>query len=100
MSFPKFTFKKYRPTGCYASFEKGFTDIKIKKKQVGIIWEREGGKWQIRFTVNREPTKEKPAPFKWIFVIEKFNSEKEAREWIQNNTDIIHTHLDLHYLEN
>ena len=81
---PKLTFKKTIKQGMYKSFERDYTYIKLNKKQIGSIQEsREDGKYYIRFAVRKEPTKEDPAPFKWITLKESFFSEKEAREKVK-----------------
>ena len=95
---PKFTFKKNKNTGPYASFQREQTDIKLKKKQVGTIDETNGGNWIVRFAIKREPTEENPAPFKWIRVKPTFPSEELARDWIKDNSAQIQQ-LNLHSFE-
>jgi len=98
----KFTFKKYRHTGRYGSFELDQTIIKLKKKEVGYIAEKKhlGYKYQISFAIKKEPTKEKPAPFKWITLKYIYETEKEAREFINANTEKIMKQFDLYQFEN
>lgn len=94
-----FTFKKHKATGRYASFEKEYSDIKLKKKVVGTIHEIEGGKRKVRFMVKKQPTKEEPAPFLWITVTKTFYDEEEARTWCKQNIKLIQEKLDLYQFE-
>ena len=97
----KFTFKKSVPEGRYRSFELGSTDIKLSKKIVGMINERRlDYKWTISFAVKNEKTEQDPAGFKWKRLVVPFDSEKEARKFIQEKTEEIIAKFDLHSFEN
>ena len=93
---PKLTFKKTIKQGMYKSFERDHTYIKLNKKQIGSIQEsREDGKYYIGVAVKKEPTKESPAPFKYITLKGSLFSEKEAREKVKELENKI-LELDLH----
>jgi len=93
----KFTFKKWVPEGRYRSFETGSTDIKLNKKIVGQIAERRlDYKWTISFAVKKEKTSNDPAGFTWKKMIIPFDSEPEARKFIQERTEEIIAKFDLY----
>ncbi len=96
MSKPTFTFKKMIHTGRYKGFEKDFTDIKLKRKIVGYIREVEFRKYKISFAVKKEPTKEDPAPFRWVRLVIQFKTEKEAREFLKERAEDIINKYDLY----
>ena len=95
----KFTFKKYVPVGRYKSFELDQTDIKLNKKVIGTINQQRGEGYKISFAIKISPTKEKPAPFKWVRAKKIFGSEKEARQFVIENNEKIQTTLDLYSFE-
>jgi len=99
-----FTFKKHIPEGRYRSFELDHTDIKRNKKVVGFIGESRKGLWEeryrIHFQIKKEITKEEPAPFRWIELKKRCNTEKEAREFIKKNSEEIQILYDLYEQEN
>jgi hypothetical protein len=91
----KFTFKKQpRETGL-ASVGNPYpdTDIKLNKKIVGQIvapnWASKDGLWYIRLTRKKE------GGWLWVQIKQKFESEPEAREWLQTNAEKVIA-LDLH----
>jgi len=97
---PNFTFKKIKHEGRYASFERDQTTIKFQKKECGYMTEdRLGVEWVIRFAIKKEKTKEDPAPFRWIRLKARFNTEKEVREWLKNVKDKIFERYDLYFFE-
>ena len=97
----KFTFKKYQPEGQYRSFELGSTDIKLKRKVVGQIAERRSNyKWYVSFAVKKEATSQSPAEFKWETLIVPFDSEAEARSFLNEKIEKIIEKYDLYSFDN
>jgi len=97
----RFTFKKTIHEGRYRSFEQDHTTIKLNKKEVGYIQqERETGLYRISLAIKREKTEENPAPFRWIHLKKKCNSEKEARELIKKGETEIQRIYDLYQFDN
>ena len=88
----KFTFKKQpRETGL-ASVGNPHpdTDIKHNKKLVGYIsspnWSSPDNKWRIRLTVKKsEPDDNPNCDWKWIVLKKTFDTEPEAREFLNAN---------------
>lgn len=99
----QFTFKDNNPTGRYRSFERMFSDIKLKKKKCGTINEHEGfDNWSISFQIKKSPetiTKQQPAPFKWVTLKYKPKNLKDAKEFLKTNTERILKTLDLYFDE-
>lgn len=84
----KFTFKKQRKEGTYRAFQRDMTDIKLKKKVCGHIYEKENGKYKIQIAVEKEDvwrSKNPNCTWKWIFFIEHFENEEAARNAIQKH---------------
>jgi hypothetical protein len=107
---PKLTFKKHIPTGRFRSFEPEVHDVKLKGQLIGHISEissRLGevvdsddfGKFRISLKIKKEVTEENPAAFKWIFFKKRFESAKEAREWLNEHTDSIVSKYDIYQFE-
>jgi len=92
----KFAFKKMKKEGRFRSFQKDVTDIKINKKVVGHITENDDFLYSVSFSVKKQPTKSDPATFKWVVLKKKFESEKEARDYIQNCIERIVSQLDIY----
>jgi hypothetical protein len=81
----KFTFKTEKPTGRYRSFYRKNHDIKIKKKKVGSIVDRE---WKIRLMVLKSDINEDGNPnceWKWITLKKESASLQEAKDWLNVN---------------
>jgi len=95
----KFTFRKEIFEGRYQSFERDHTTIKLNKKEVGYIGESDWNKYVIRFAIKKDITKKDPAEFKWVSLKQTFENEKDAREYIKKNNDIIQNKLDLYYFD-
>lgn len=91
----KFTFKKCIKTGRYRSFENDSIDIKVKGRVCGNIAELShfspnSGKYRIGFMVERQPTEQDPAPFKWVWIKKLFDTENEARSFVtEKGNDVI-----------
>jgi|WetSurSiteA1Bulk_404760.scaffolds.fasta_scaffold59753_2 hypothetical protein len=82
-----FTFKKHEKTGRFGWVQKDFTDIKLNKKKVGLIQELEGKSYRIGFMITKTPTKDYPADFEWTYIKQRFDSEQNAKKWIENNSE-------------
>ena len=89
-----FTFKTEKPTGRYSSFFPTTVYIKLKKKEVGTIYENTS----IRLMICKEPTTADPAPFYWITLAKKSESVEAAKEFLNANFDAIIKKYDLHSL--
>jgi hypothetical protein len=100
-----FTYKKDKPaTGLRAvGYSTPSTAIKLRGKEVGTIvapsWQTKDHKWGVRIAVEKEPTKEEPASFRWIQFKIRFDSEPEARGWLQANAHHIQRMFVLHQFE-
>ena len=100
----KFTFKKDKlPSGRYRSFDLARqTYIRLNGKECGMFAYDEsfGDKTVvfIRFKIKREVTPEWSCRWEWTTLEHKPESEKEAREYVNNNIDRILSSFDL-YLE-
>lgn len=85
----KFTFKKDKAETGLAAVGNSHpdTNIKVSGLVVGYIaapnWRTESNHWKVRLAIAKERTKEDPAPFKWITLKKRFDSEPEAREFIK-----------------
>jgi hypothetical protein len=90
------SFKKHKHEGRYRSFEKDFSDIKLDKKVIGHIQEVNWNIYQIGFAKIKEKTNDDPAPFKWVWIKQKFNSEKEARMWVNANFEAVKEQINLY----
>ncbi len=97
-SLPKLSFKKHpKNTGLYAvGNPESNVDIKVDGIECGSImapsWQTKDNKWEIRLMVMKEnfmPSPEEPSNWKNIFFKTKFDSEKDAREWLKQNWEII-----------
>ena len=96
----KFTFKKYIATGLYKSFELKHTDIKLGGLEVGAIdQQKDSYKYKISFAIKKERTIKEPAPFKWISLKVRFETEKEARVFIKRHEIEIQEKYDLYQFE-
>ena len=99
---PKFTFKKQpRETGLRAvGSPHPDVDIKINKKIVGYIaapnWMSKKHCWRVRFSVEKEPNKENPCPWRWYTLAKEFDSEESARLWVKENASDIVEKLSLY----
>lgn len=84
----KFTFKKDKSETGLAAIgnHNPHTSIKVNGLVVGDIappnWRTESNQWKIRFTVATKPTESDPAPFRWITLTKRFDTEPEARAYI------------------
>lgn len=83
----KISFKKYpRSSGLMGVGEAPITEVKLNGKHWGQITGPGAfteNNWRIQLAYQVEPTKEKPAPFAWYPFKQRFQEEKEAREWLQ-----------------
>lgn len=105
MSKPaKFTFKKHpRETGL-AGVANPYrpTDIKLNKKVIGEIFPpsllAKDSYWSIRFTVDEEDPNTL-RKFKWILLKARFNSEAEARVFLQDKCVMLCSMYKFHHIE-
>lgn len=95
----KFTFKKEPPFTGLMSVGNPHQSVEVKhrKKIVGMIhapnWETKDRKWGVSFMVKRGDNN-----FDRRRVKRRFETETEARQWIQENAEKIHA-LNLYYME-
>jgi len=91
----KFTFKTVKPTGRYHSFEPSEHVIKVDGKEVGSIADDNS---RIRLMVRKDPTKEDPAPFRWVLLKYRPESLADAKEFLNRNAETIQSTFDLYSL--
>lgn len=100
----KFTFKTERPTGSYSSFFPSQHDIKLKKKKVGMISDRQSkNPWQIRLMIEKDEKHDDGNPncsWMWISLRKQSNTLQEAKDFLNENIDNILKLYNLHYLDN
>jgi len=103
----KVTFKKHEALRGLMAIGYPYTssDMKINKKVFGSIyapnWTTPDNKWTIAFMVKNgkyDPS-EGGADWIWLRIKKKFDSESEAKQWIQNNIDYIVLRYEIHFLE-
>jgi hypothetical protein len=82
------------------------TIIKIDGKDVGRIappsWSSQSKQWIIRLTVNKKDINEDGnpnCPWKWVEIVNRFDTEESAREYLKENKDKIFGNLDLYFFE-
>lgn len=98
----KFTFKRdKRDTGLMSITQIPGTTIKIKGKFVGRINgpNRERNGWRISFMIVVVPTKEKPAPFRWIMLGKQFATEGLARMYLDDHYETVIKQWELYHAE-
>lgn len=84
------TYRKVIHVGKWKSFEREEHKILLNKLQIGSICQRrEDGLFEVCMTVKKEPTKEAPAPFKWVRFKKVHTSAEEARAWFSANWPMI-----------
>lgn len=88
----RFTFKKEpRETGLSGvACPYPNTRIKLGGKLVGTIyapdWTTKDNKWSVQFMIQYEAGSTAPCEFRWATLKKRFDSEPEAREYVQANT--------------
>lgn len=98
----KFTFKKEpRETGLASvGHPNQDVQIKLKKKQVGYIvspnWTTQDNKWGVRFMIKDANVK---CGWRWVSLKARFDSEDEARDFIQTHAEAIFRKHELYHLE-
>lgn len=99
-----FTFKKAIKSGKYGSFNPDYTDIKFLKKVCGsIVEDRNSGKYYIIMMVEKtDKITDDNSNCSWknIRFKVRFESEKEAREWLNENIKLIFDSYTLHFNQN
>ena len=96
----KATFKTIKPTGKFRSFEKDQIQIKINKKEIGNI--TQSLPFTIRLMVFKSDINEDGNPnctWKWIKLIKESQTIKEAKHFVENNTERIIQKYKLRYIE-
>ena len=92
----KFTFKNRPRLAGLAAVGGGTPSIDIKYAgiKVGYIcfnnsWGSRGGGITIHLMLPKEPTEEKPCPWRWGYVKHKFVSADEAKKYLNDNFEKI-----------
>jgi len=96
----KFTFKTTKPTGKYRSFYSDHHYIKIRKKECGNIDNKPPHR--IRLMIIKENINENRNPnckWKWISMKRESKTLQEAKDFLNNNIDIILAKYELHFLD-
>jgi hypothetical protein len=90
----KVTFKKQpKMTGIAAiGYPYQSVDIKLNGKIFGIInspnWQTIDNTWSVGIMVYKtEPDKNPNCDWKWLYFSKKFNTEDEAREFVESNIE-------------
>ena len=96
----KFTYRRQpRETGLRGIVEpRPKTDIKLNKLIVGYInppSRYNGDKWNITIAVKTEGQ----CPFRWAQFKTKFDSEEEARKWLDGHAESVISKYDLYQFE-
>lgn len=97
----KFTFKKYVPTGRWASFELDSAEIKLNKVVVGSISESKDGGYSIGFMVVKDDIMEDGNPnckWKWVWLKYKGKNYNDAKSYVTCFNDEIQKKFNL-YIE-
>lgn len=100
----RFTFRKGpRPTGLGAiASPNADTSIKLEGMIVGKIYgpSRFGyDKWRVSLMVKKPATEDEPADFRWALLKAAFDTEAEARAWVQTNEDALRAKYELYQSE-
>ena len=79
-------------------------DIKVNKKEVGIIsapnWQTKDNNWRVRLTVKKQESDDNPnRDWKWVSVKKTFENEESARQWVKDNLKTLSMKYELHYFE-
>jgi hypothetical protein len=95
--------RQEKPTGLAAvACSYAHVDVKIGRAVVGILVPPSarslGGQdqWCCRLMVRRQPTPQDPAPFKWVTLRARKNTENEMRAWLGCVWTEIRTMYDLY----
>lgn len=95
----KFTFKTEKPTGPYSSFFASSHYIKLNKKLVGLITDKE---WKIRLRIYKDENHTDDNPnceWKWITLVRVSSSLQEAKQFLNDNFDAITEKYNLYSSE-
>ena len=91
----KLTFKKHKETGLAAIAAGVYTEIKHKRKMIGII----SGDTIMRPDITIQIAFKKGNSWELAFLNRKFKTEEEAKKFIQENIEKISQTYELHYFE-
>ena len=95
-----FTFKKEPREGKWGWLQKKNIYIKLNQKKVGDIFEEtHGGVWGITFFIKKEPIKEKPADFKHVTLVKRFETSEDAKIFLNEKFNTIINEFDLYQFE-
>lgn len=90
----KLTFKTEKSTGRYRSFFPDTHYIKLDKKECGQITDT--APHSIMLSIQKECTKEDPAPFKNVYLKKKFDSVQAAKDFLIEKIDAINLQYSLY----
>jgi len=85
----KFTFKRdERWTGLASVGQRRGADVKLKGRVIGRIDQKyDSTTYRVRFMFKRTPTADRPAPFEWQSLTRTFESEEQARVYLNERVD-------------
>lgn len=96
----KFTFKTTRPTGSYAWLHKPYHDVLLNKNKVGAI--EPDKPHQIRLMIMKADINEDGnpnCPWKWIGLKKESESLDGAKEFLNENIEVILTKYKIRIYE-
>lgn len=100
--YNKFTFKMNIETGKYASFHPKSCQIKLNKKECGLIVEdshfsktNDGFCVSIYFSKKREITPDNPAPFQNVRIKKRFHNINDAKIYLNENYKKIQSEINI-----
>jgi hypothetical protein len=102
------TFKKQpKETGLMGiGYPYSNVDIKWNKKIIGYIyaptWKTKDNKWGVRFSVKKIDIMEDGNPncvWRWVHLIQKFDSEELARHFIKEHINQIFEHWNIYDID-
>ena len=93
MAKAKFTFKKQKKETGLAAVGNPHPDTTIKHNKEGVghisapAWNTKDNKWRIRLMVEQEAKEDDPCNWKWVTLKATFDTEPEARAFIQKHAE-------------
>lgn len=90
----KFSTETEKATGRHRSFHSDYHEIKFNKIFCGII--EDIPPYRIRLQIYKKDllaSTNPNCPWKWIIFAKEFNTVKEAKKWVKDNTEGILEHL-------
>lgn len=95
----KITFKRHAKTGQYKSFQRTYTDVKVKRKLIGSITEQKDGSFRCSIMIKQPVTQEDPAGWRWVRLNAVHRTEQSAREFLTLRADDLYAKYEIHELE-